>query len=85
MPSPFKYAKKRTIPEIAASLARLKAEERDLKRTRKQNKSHDGVRSALWITRAQIGHVKGEHGVPKRAGERRTVKRTKTDPRVRRR
>ena len=74
MPSPFKYAKKRTIPEIAASLARLKAEERDLKRTRKQNKSHDGVRSALWITRAQIGHVKREQGVPKRAGKRRTVK-----------
>ena len=60
---PFKYAKVRTIPEIAADLARLKAEVRDLKHTRKQNKRHEGVRTALWIARAQISHVKGEKGV----------------------
>lgn len=63
MPSPFKYAKVRTIPEIAADLARLKAEVRDLKHTRKQNKRHEGVRTALWIARAQMSQVKGEKGV----------------------
>lgn len=91
MPSPFKYARVRTIPEIAADLARLKAEVRDLKHTRKQNKSHEGVRSALWIARAQMSHVKGEKGVvgkrEKEEGGRRrkrTVKRTKMDRRRRR-
>jgi hypothetical protein len=74
MPSPFKLAKIRTIPEIAADLARLKAEVSDLKRTRKQNKSAHGVRSALWIARAQMSQVKREKGVPKRAGMRRTMK-----------
>jgi hypothetical protein len=74
MPLPFKMAKMRTIPEIAADLARLKAEVSDLKRTRKQNKSAHGVRSALWIARAQMSHVKREKGVPKRGGKRRTVK-----------
>ena len=63
MPSPFKYARVRTIPEIAADLARLKAEVRDLKHTRKQNKRHEGVRTALWIARAQMSQVKGEKGV----------------------
>ena len=90
MPSPFKYAKVRTIPEIAADLARLKAEVRDLKHTRKQNKSHEGVRTALWIARAQMSQVKGEKGVVgKREKDeggrrRRTVKRTKMDRRRRR-
>ena len=60
---PFKYAKVRTIPEIAADLARLKAEVRDLKHTRKQNKRHEGVRTALWIARAQMSQVRGEKGV----------------------
>ena len=90
MPSPFKYARVRTIPEIAADLARLKAEVRDLKHTRKQNKRHEGVRTALWIARAQMSQVKGEKGVVgKREKDeggrrRRTVKRTKMDRRRRR-
>lgn len=63
MPLPFKLSRKRTIPELAAELARLKKEERELKATHKQDKSAHGVRSALWITRAQISHVKGEKGV----------------------
>lgn len=90
MPSPFKYAKVRTIPEIAADLARLKAEVRDLKHTRKQNKRHEGVRTALWIARAQMSQVKGEKGVvgkrEKDEGGRRrqrTVRRTKMDRRRR--
>jgi len=87
--SAFKLAKKRTVPEIAADLARLKAEERELRGTRKRDRSAHGVRSALWITRAQISHVKGEKGVGKREKDeggrrRRTVRRTKMDRRRRR-
>lgn len=82
MPSPFTYAKKRSVPEIAAHMARLKSDERTLGR----ELHRPGSQAALMITQAQISHTRREKGSipPKRAGKRRTVKRTKTDRRRRR-
>uniref|UniRef100_A0A6C0HLA7 Uncharacterized protein n=1 Tax=viral metagenome TaxID=1070528 RepID=A0A6C0HLA7_9ZZZZ len=81
--SAFKLAKKRTVPEIAADLARLKREEKELRHTLKHSPRHVGAKTALITTWSEIEHTKREKGVPKRAG-RRTVKRTKMDRRRRR-
>jgi hypothetical protein len=84
MPLPFKLAKTPTIAELAARLARLKREEKELKYTLKHSPRHVGAKTALITTWSEIEHTKREKGVPKRAGKR-TVKRTKTDRRRRRR
>jgi hypothetical protein len=80
----FKLAKTRTIAEIAAHLARLKREEKDLRYTLKHNPHHHGARTARNITLAQIDFTKRERGVPKRAGMR-TVKKQRGCRRGRRR
>jgi hypothetical protein len=74
MPLPFKLAKTATIAEIAARLARLKREEKELKHTLKHSPRHVGTKTALITTWSEIEHTKREKGVPKRAGMRRTMK-----------
>jgi hypothetical protein len=73
MPLPFKLAKTATIAEIAARLARLKREEKELRHTLKHSPRHVGAKTVLITTLSEIEHTKREKGVPKRAGKR-TVK-----------
>jgi hypothetical protein len=62
MPSPFKPAKKRNIPEKAAHMARLLAEERKLVGDLEANPKDDHARAVLTLTQAEIGHVRREGG-----------------------
>ena len=90
MASLFKYARKRSVPQLAADLANLKKDERELKEIIDRNPSNHGAKTALHITQAQMLLISetwkrytGKHRV-RRAGMRRTVKRTKMDRRRRR-
>ena len=80
MPLPFKLAKTPTIAELAARLAKLKGEEKELRRTLKHSPRHVGAKTALITTWSEIEHTKREKGVVgKREKEeggrrRRTVK-----------
>ena len=91
MPLPFKLAKKRTIPELAAELGRLKKEERELEDELKKEPHHPERQSVYGMVRSGISSLTGKHRRgyrSKHEGEggrrRKTVKRTKTDRRRRR-
>ena len=66
MPLPFKLAKTSTIAELAARLAKLKREEKELRYTLKHSPRHVGAKTALITTWSEIEHTKREKGVRKR-------------------
>jgi hypothetical protein len=62
MPSPFKYAKEKSVAQLAAELARLRKEEDELEEELKKEPRHSGrLLSAYWRVRSSISSLTGKH------------------------
>ena len=92
MSLPFKLAKEKSVAQLAAELARLRKEEKELEEDLKKEPHHSGRQSVYGMVRSSISSLTGKHRRrhrPKRSEEeggrrRTTVKRTKMDRRRRR-
>ena len=82
MPSlPFKLAKEKSVAQLAAELARLKKEEKELEEGLKKEPHHPGHQSVYVMVRSTISSLTGKHRRrhrPKREeeGGRRRMQRT---------
>ena len=61
MPLPFKYAREKSVAELAAELARLKREEKELEEDLKKEPHHSGRQSVYWMVRSSISSLTGKH------------------------
>ena len=76
MPSPFKYAKIQSAPELAAQMARLKREQRELQYIIDKEPSNYGAKAALDVAQAQMSITRGAKSRRREEGGRRRKRRT---------
>lgn len=60
MPLPFKLAKEKSVAQLAAELARLRKEEKDLEEELKKE-PHHGRESVYVMVRSSISSLTGKH------------------------
>ena len=87
MPVPFKLAKEKSVAQLAAELARLRKEEKDLEEELKKE-PHNGRESVYVIVRSSISSLTGKHRRrhrPKREEEGGSRGRSRTVKKQRRR
>lgn len=61
MPLPFKLAREKSVAELAAELARLKKEEKELEEDLKKEPHHSGRQSVYGMVRSSISSLTGKH------------------------
>jgi len=76
MSSPFKYAKKQSAPELAAQMARLKREQRELQDIIEKEPYNYDAKAALDVAQAQMSITRGAKSRRRDEGGRRRKRRT---------
>ena len=61
MSLPFKLAKEKSVAQLAAELARLRKEEKELEEDLKKEPHHSGRQSVYGMVRSSISSLTGKH------------------------